>query len=175
MLEIGDGVNNLLILGLIFLIIVIIFQRIAYRQVISMYRGFIQELHSYYSEVGELLEEEQRTEACIGLENGLTEEQVAVYDKPEFTKVQQEYIRQCFENGLSIEQVQVFANPIFDWPDMDCIARSFSYGASIEGAKILANPKLDHHGRVRLSRAYREGATIEKTREIAARLLQDGE
>ena len=60
---------------------------------------------------------DQKVMICIGFEE-LTNEQVAIYAKPEFSYGQMINILKGFKQGLTIEQVRTYAKPEFDWEQM---------------------------------------------------------
>lgn len=69
--------------------------------------------------------ENQMDEIKNGFKNGLSEEQVSVYAKPEFSCVQMNEIESGFINGLSIEQVSVYAKPKLSCDQMSEIRSGF--------------------------------------------------
>ena len=60
---------------------------------------------------------DQKVTICIGFEE-LTNEQVAIYAKPEFNYKQMTSILKGFRQGLTIEQVRTYAKPEFSWQQM---------------------------------------------------------
>ena len=55
--------------------------------------------------------ERQMREIENGFKNGLSEEQIDVYARPEFNESQMYAIRMGFVNGLSMEQISIYAKP----------------------------------------------------------------
>jgi len=59
---------------------------------------------------------------------GLSDEQIAIYAKPEFDWRQMWQIRLGQEDGLSAEQIAMYANPKFNWEKMMKIRQKLEKG-----------------------------------------------
>ena len=101
---------------------------------------------------------EQLDEICAGLHDHLTEDQIVVYAKPEFSGSQMNAIRYAIKNGLTAEQLQVLANPAFDSVQMDVIRTGFQSGMTMEQVAAFADPNtssqkmLDQYYKIQQSR-----------------------
>ena len=79
----------------------------------------------------------------LGLENGLSKEQVSILTNPEFDWDQKNQIRLGLENGLTEEQILVFAKPEFNWMQMDEIREGLEEGLNVSS---YADPGINAFG-----------------------------
>ena len=88
---------------------------------------------------------EQMGEIRVGFENGLIQEQVALYAKPEFDRWQMQEIRVGLEAGLTQEQIDLYAKTEFDYDyeQMQQIRVGFENGLTQEQIAVYAKPKFD--------------------------------
>lgn len=106
--------------------------------------------------------EDQMNEIKNGFKNGLSEEQVSVYAKPEFNDEQMAEIRKGFESGLSVEQVSVYAKPEFNEYQMRGIRRGFNEGLSIEQISVYAKPEFDSYQMGVIRNGFENGLSMEQ-------------
>lgn len=106
--------------------------------------------------------EDQMNEIKNGFKNGLSEEQVSVYAKPEFNDEQMAEIRKGFESGLSVEQVSVYAKPEFNEYQMRGIRRGFNEGLSIEQISVYAKPEFSCVQMSEIESGFKKGLSIEQ-------------
>lgn len=111
--------------------------------------------------------EDQMNEIKNGFENGLSEEQVDVYAKPEFNESQMRKIRMGFESGFSMEQVSVYAKPEFDSYQMGVIRNGFENGLSIEQVSVYAKPEFNSNQMEVLKGGLEIGLSIEQVSSYA--------
>lgn len=111
--------------------------------------------------------EDQMNEIKNGFENGLSEEQVSVYAKPEFDQNQMREIRDGFKKGLSMEQISVYAKPEFNSNQMEVLKDGLEIGLSIEQVSSYANPKFDDIQMYRIEEGYRAGLSAEQVNVYA--------
>ncbi len=104
----------------------------------------------------------QKSEIYLGRENGLTEEQVAVYAKPEFDFYQMAEIRKGYENSLTEEQVAVYAKPIFNSSQMREIRWGYENGLTDEQIAVYAKPEFDCNQMKQIRWGYEKGLTYEQ-------------
>lgn len=77
----------------------------------------------------DLFDKGQMEEIRLGLDDGLTEEQIELYADPKFNANQMAEIRGGIECGLTEEQIRIFAKPELSWKQM----RDISLGRSRPG------------------------------------------
>lgn len=126
--------------------------------------------------------EDQMNEIKNGFENGLSEEQVDVYAKPEFNESQMRKIRMGFESGFSMEQVSVYAKPEFNSDQMGVLKDGLERGLSIEQVSSYANPKFDDFQMYRIGEGYGAGLSAEQVNvyakpefnSVQMKLIEDG-
>lgn len=111
--------------------------------------------------------EDQMNEIKNGFENGLSEEQVDVYAKPEFNESQMRKIRMGFESGFSMEQVSVYAKPEFDSYQMGVIRNGFENGLSMEQVGVYAKPEFNSNQMEVLKGGLEIGLSIEQVSSYA--------
>lgn len=111
--------------------------------------------------------EDQMNEIKNGFENGLSEEQVDVYAKPEFNESQMRKIRMGFESGFSMEQVSVYAKPEFDSYQMGVIRNGFENGLSMEQVSVYAKPEFNSNQMEVLKGGLEIGLSIEQVSSYA--------
>lgn len=109
----------------------------------------------------------QMEELKDGLERGLSIEQVSVYTKPEFNEYQMRKIRMGFESGFSMEQVSVYAKPEFDSYQMGVIRNGFENGLSIEQVSVYAKPEFNSNQMEVLKGGLEIGLSIEQVSSYA--------
>lgn len=125
---------------------------------------------------------DQMNEIKNGFENGLSEEQVDVYAKPEFNESQMRKIRMGFESGFSMEQVSVYAKPEFNSDQMGVLKDGLERGLSIEQVSSYANPKFDDFQMYRIGEGYGAGLSAEQVNvyakpefnSVQMKLIEDG-
>lgn len=89
------------------------------------------------------LDIDQLKEIHIGIAEGLSPEEIAVFAKPEFHAMQMNALRYCVSCcDLQPEQLAVIANPAFGAVQMDIIRTGFEKGMSMEQVKSFAQPGL---------------------------------
>lgn len=126
--------------------------------------------------------EDQMNEIKNGFENGLSEEQVDVYAKPEFNESQMRKIRMGFESGFSMEQVSVYAKPEFNSDQMGVLKDGLERGLSIEQVSSYANPKFNDFQMYRIGEGYGAGLSAEQVNvyakpefnSVQMKLIEDG-
>lgn len=111
-----------------------------------------QDIHKKEAEAFELdrmaqqypdLDIDQLKEIHIGIAEGLSPEEIAVFAKPEFHAMQMNALRYCVSCcDLQPEQLAVIANPAFGAVQMDIIRTGFEKGMSMEQIKSFAQPGL---------------------------------
>lgn len=106
--------------------------------------------------------EDQMNEIKNGFKNGLSEEQVSVYAKPEFNEYQMRGIRRGFNEGLSIEQISVYAKPEFSCVQMSEIESGFKKGLSIEQISMYAKPEFYDYQMYQIRKGFEKGLSIEQ-------------
>lgn len=111
--------------------------------------------------------EDQMNEIKNGFKNGLSEEQVSVYAKPEFNEYQMRGIRRGFNEGLSIEQISVYAKPEFNSNQMEVLKGGLEIGLSIEQVSSYANPKFNDIQMYRIGEGYSAGLSTEQVNVYA--------
>lgn len=119
--------------------------------------------------------EDQINEIKNGFKNGLSEEQIDVYAKPEFDKHQMSVIRNGFKNGLSMEQVKAYAKPELSAKRMDIIRRCLESGYSVEQAKVLANPKFAGWKIDEILDGFNAGLSVEQINRYAKPELDENQ
>ena len=87
-------------------------------------------------------DESQKWEIQHGRDFGLSEEQIALYARPELSNKQMYYIRQGLENGLPVEQVKLYAKPEFSAMQMSEIWLGCGRDVSLEQIASYAKPEL---------------------------------
>lgn len=87
---------------------------------------------------------EQMEEARLGFENGLTQEQVELYYKPEYTWSQMSVAENGFENGLTLEQVSLYYKPEYTWEQMLMAMEGFKNGLTLEQVALYYKPEFDY-------------------------------
>ena len=78
---------------------------------------------------------QQKRQIRLGFENGLYDDQIALYAKPEFDETEakrSEQIRLGCKNGLEIEQVEYYAKSCFDVSQMTIIRKAEEIGVKEE-------------------------------------------
>lgn len=88
------------------------------------------------------LKREQLDEVLEGVHNDLTQEQLAVFARPEYSPIQMNSLRYAVERGLTPAQIQYMANPAFDTVQMDIIRVSFQCGMTMEQVGSFAKPEI---------------------------------
>lgn len=89
------------------------------------------------------LDIDQLKEIRIGIAEGLSPEEIAVFAKSEFHAMQMNALRYCVSCcDLQPEQLAVIANPAFGAVQMDIIRTGFEKGMSMEQVKSFAQPGL---------------------------------
>lgn len=111
--------------------------------------------------------ENQMDEIKNGFKNGLSEEQVDVYVKPEFNESQMRKIRMGFESGFSMEQVSVYAKPEFNGFQMEQIRTGFESGLSVEQVGVYAKPEFNEYQMREIRCGFNEGLSIEQVNVYA--------
>lgn len=101
-------------------------------------------------------------EICIGLENGLTKEQVLVYTGKSFNFKQMREIRLGFESGLSMEQVLIYADNKYTWLQMSEIRSGFVNGLTENQVLIYADESYKSYYMGQLRKWFEYGLTIEQ-------------
>lgn len=86
----------------------------------------------------------QLDEIGTGLRDGLTEDQIAYYARPEFDGMQMNALRYSVTSvhGLNRQQLELIANPAFGAVQMDVIRSGFERGMTMEQVKSFAQPEL---------------------------------
>lgn len=92
-----------------------------------------------------LLTREQISEVVCGIRDKLTEEQLAVFAKPEFTPLQMNALRYALKDGLPPSAIDLIANPDFDPVKMDIIRSGFVAGMTHDQVLTFAKPELTAH------------------------------
>lgn len=85
---------------------------------------------------------EQLDEIAAGIRDGLTEEQIGVYAKPEFSPIQMNSLRYALTSSLTPEQIARIADPAFDSVQMDVIRAGFEAGLTREQMAAIAQPEI---------------------------------
>lgn len=74
-----------------------------------------------------------------GLDNGLSEEQISLYNQDDFNFLQMHQIYSGIRNGLSQKQLQLFSNSSIDWDKMKTIRRFLEQGYEYDDMKLLVD------------------------------------
>lgn len=109
----------------------------------------------------------QLYEIRLGLQNGLTKEQVSLYAKPEFGDLQMNQIRLGLERGLSIEKVKIYARPEFLSTQMAVIREALESGLTIDQVKVFARPEYDSFQMLTIFYAFKAKLSQEQINYIA--------
>lgn len=112
--------------------------------------------------------ERQMNEIENGFKNGLSEEQIDVYARPEFDASQMYAIRMGFINGLSMEQISIYAKPEFDRNQMWEIIDGFKKGLSVKQVRACAKPEFDRLQMIEIKDGFKKGLSLEQV-DIYAR------
>lgn len=87
-------------------------------------------------------DEAQEWEIQHGRDFGLSEEQLALYARPDFNCNQMRYVRYGLEGGLPVEQVKLYARPEFSAMQMQEILSGCGKNVSLEEIAGYAKPEL---------------------------------
>lgn len=109
----------------------------------------------------------QMCEIRLGLEHGLTQKQIAVYADPRFNSGQMREIHWGLENGLSKEQVALYADPQFNTDQMDEIRWGLEDGLTQEQIALYANPQYTWEQMDEIRQGLEDGLTQEKVAQYA--------
>jgi hypothetical protein len=82
----------------------------------------------------------------LGLKNGYSTDQVALYADPKFDGYQMGQILRAFEDGLTEDQVAVFADPTIKYEDMRVIRHRLSQP---ERTSVRVKPPVQRTGKNR--------------------------
>jgi len=111
--------------------------------------------------------EKQMKHITEGLQDGLTDEQVKLYAKPEFKDSQMYVIREGLEHGLSNEQVKLFTKPEFDSYQMDQIRLGLEDGLSKEQLNLYAKPEFDDSQMLEIRWGFKNGLPVDQVKLYA--------
>lgn len=104
----------------------------------------------------------QHCQILEGVKNGLTPEQIALYDNPEYRAKDMYDIRLGLQSGLTPEQIELYMKPCFDNMQRMRIRFALQDGFSKEQLTILANPKFDSFQMEEIADGVKSGLTIEQ-------------
>ena len=109
----------------------------------------------------------------LGVEAGLTTEQIVLYAKPEFCLEEMESAIIGLKGGLTAEQIQVFLKDQYDHMEMGLICEGFLSGISMNEMKSILSDEKGYYDILKdrindiLKGSYKEN--LEKARVIARR------
>lgn len=110
---------------------------------------------------------EKMHQIYIGHKEGLSEEQIALYDNPKMLWQQMEQIRRGFEDGLTLEQVKTYADTEISHNKMREIRTAFKRGLTFEQIAVLNKPCFDDEQMKEIRKAFEEGLSFEQVLSFA--------
>ena len=85
----------------------------------------------------------QFREIFIGCREGLTDEQIRLYARPEFTLNQMSEIRNAIEDKLSKDQILLFAKPEISWFQMSLCKSCIKNNVPMNKIQLILDPNYD--------------------------------
>lgn len=100
----------------------------------------------------------------LGIESSLTEEQIQIYAKPEFSGYEMEEIRWGLEDGFD---VSIYANSKYDWEQMSQVREGLQNGLTVEQIKIYAKTEFNQTQMEQIRYGLQIGLKIDKVQIYA--------
>ena len=107
----------------------------------------------------------QEKQILLGIEHGLSADQIKFYSNPEYDGIIMEKFRLGFEDGLSVEQESLCLNNFSD-AQINMILDGFKIGLSMEQVEVYAKPEISYFDMYSIVRGFESGVTVEQMKQV---------